>query len=621
MNATFCCLALVAIAAVLTFAVEAVLRGSISDAAAFLIDPSRPGWATIGILFLVLLAGDAFARKALQSAIVVVPLAMTLAWVGHEKRFYLGDPPYPTDFLYARQIVELLPLMLVERPLAAVAICLGLAAGIALLILAIRRSAKLPRVTVAGRVARLAIALPAIALIASQMDYASHSPLRARLNIEPMMWDQKANYAHNGLLMAFALNVPMANVAAPSGYGGATLARISAGAQPPFVPATKPDIIMVMSESLWDPLRLPGVSIAPDPLADLRRVQSGNVFSPEFGGMTANVEFEALTGFSNAMLPYGSIPYQQYIRRDMPSLASFLGANGYKTVAMHPFQGWFWNRSNVYEHFGFDRFLDEDDLKDLPKRGRLAGDEAFTDAIIEQAEAARAPLFLFAVTLQNHGPYEKDRYPDRTLDVETTAGPATGDAIHTFAEGMADANDGLMTLIEWAGQRERETIVVFFGDHLPPLGPTYVKTGFLDRNVGDRVGPAERLAPQRETPLVVWSNRNGPVPALGTVSPSFLPLHTLRAAGIEHPFYTGFLGELHQSFDVIDRHLLIGRDGTSVEGWSRQRHVDAGITDYRLVQHDAMFGDRHALDSLFPGAPQPLIAEPKQIGEAEASPL
>ena len=38
--------------------------------------------------------------------------------------------------------------------------------------------------------------------------------------------------------------------------------------------------------------------------------------------MTANVEFEALTGFSNAFLPYGSIPYQQYVRDAVPSLAT-----------------------------------------------------------------------------------------------------------------------------------------------------------------------------------------------------------------------------------------------------------------------------------------------------------
>ena len=58
-------------------------------------------------------------------------------------------------------------------------------------------------------------------------------------------------------------------------------------------------------------------------MPNVRAVRSGSMFSPEFGGMTANVEFEALTGFSNAFLPYGSIPYQQYVRGPVPSLANF----------------------------------------------------------------------------------------------------------------------------------------------------------------------------------------------------------------------------------------------------------------------------------------------------------
>ena len=614
-------LALMAIAGLLTFAAEAILRFSPGDALRFVLDGSRPGWATVALLFTGLLAGDALARKTLQSALVVAPLVLLLAWIGHEKRFYLGDPPYPTDFLYARQIAELLPLMLAERPLAAFGIVAGAVGGTAALVLAIRRSARLPCIAWSGRLVRLAVAVPVLALFAQQMDYAAHSSLRSRLKIEPMMWDQKANYAHNGLLMAFALNLPMANVAAPQGYGAAAIDRIAAGAQPPFVPARKPDIIMVMSESFWDPLRLPGVTIEPDPLAGLRKVQSGHVFSPEFGGMTANVEFEALTGFSNAMLPYGSIPYQQYVRRDMPSLASFLGANGYETVAMHPFQGWFWNRTNVYAHFGFDRFLDEKDLKDLDKRGRLASDMAFTQAVIDEAEAADAPLFLFAVTLQNHGPYEKDRYPDGRLDVATGAGDAARAAIHTYAEGMADADEALMRLIDWAEHRERETIVVFFGDHLPPLGPAYVATGMLKRNVGERIGSAATLSPQRETPLVIWSNRAGALDDIGTISPSFLPLHVLRAAGISHPFYTGLLGGLHERFRVVDRHLLIGRDGGSVEGWSRASAIDPVISDYRLVQYDAMFGRERGGRRLFPAESQPLLAAPETFGEAHASPL
>ena len=76
--------------------------------------------------------------------------------------------------------------------------------------------------------------------------------------------------------------------------------------------------------------------------------------------MTANIEFEALTGFSNAFLPYGSIPYQQYVRRPLPSLATFLRDEGYVTKALHPFGPWFWNREAVYKAFGFDRFLSEE---------------------------------------------------------------------------------------------------------------------------------------------------------------------------------------------------------------------------------------------------------------------
>ena len=74
------------------------------------------------------------------------------------------------------------------------------------------------------------------------------------------------------------------------------------------VPDEKPDIIVVMSESFWDPTKLPGVTITPDPIPTVRALRSGSMFSPEFGGMTANIEFEALTGFSNAFLPAAASP-------------------------------------------------------------------------------------------------------------------------------------------------------------------------------------------------------------------------------------------------------------------------------------------------------------------------
>ena len=605
----FAYVAAIMLAAVtLTFLMETILRGSAGDAFGFITDPTRPALATIAAIALVLLGLDAFTRRSGQSVLLLAPLLLLLAWVGSQKRFYLGDPPYPTDFLYARQIVELLPLMVAERPIAGLLIVAStIAAGAALAAMWFR-SRVFPVTSPVGRIVRLALAVPLLVLFAMQMDYARHSPLRSVLNIEPMMWDQAANYRHNGLVMAFALNVPMANVSPPAGYSPASVNAIPAPAPVAYASTHRPDIVMVMSESFWDPTRLPGVTITPDPIAFTRSMQSGHIFSPEFGGMTANVEFEALTGFSNAFLPYGSIPYQQYVRGEMPSLASFLSQKGYATLAMHPFQSWFWNRGNVYEAFGFDRFLSEDNIEPLEKRGRLASDAALTDLIIKEVDASADPIFAFAVTLQNHGPYEPNRYPDDRVTVKTGAGEAARGAIGSFAEGMMDSDRSLARLLEWAENRDRETIVVFFGDHLPPLGQTYVATGFMERTVSNRFGDAAKLTRERETPLVIWSNRTGPMKQVGTLSPAFLPLHVLQAAGMDHPYYTGFLGTAYDRWHVIDRHLLVDKNGSSTEGWS-QSVVDPLLRDYRLIQYDVMFGARHGAGRFFPQLEAPLIAQ------------
>src|SRR5690606_21563799 len=108
---------------------------------------------------------------------------------------------------------------------------------------------------------------------------------------------------------------------------------------------------------------------------------------------------------------------------------------------------------------------------------------------------------------------------------------------------------------------------------------------------------------------------------VATISPAFLPLHVLRTAGIDHPFYTGILGELHERFAVIDRHLLIDPKGGSVEGWSRLPTIDQQLSDYRLVQYDAMCGRERGAKRVFPAESHPLVATPRKLGEATASPL
>ncbi|WP_330999177.1 LTA synthase family protein [Oryzicola mucosus] len=600
-----------AVSTLLVFFVELIARGSFADSIAFLSQPHRPGWSTVVLIVVLAIGLDALLGRRHNGFLIIGPIFLVLAFVGQQKSLYLGDPLYPTDFLYSRQIVELMPLLVGERPIMALATVLAVLVSIGGLVWSWRYwRRRADSIAFAARLSRLAIAVPALVAFASMMDYATFSWVRDRLQIVPMMWDQKENYRSNGFTLAFALNLPMAKVSAPAGYSERAVNAIGKPGVAIALPDEQPDIIMVMNESFWDPTRLPDVTIKPDPIGFIRSTQSGHVFSPEFGGMTANVEFEALTGFSNAFLPTGSIPYQQYIRTPIPSLATFLRSEGYETRAIHPFAGWFWNRSMVYQALGFETFMSEETLPKLKKRGTLASDAALVGEIIRQADAQKQPFFFFAVTLQGHGPYPPGRYGKETRhEVEANTTGWARDSIATFAEGAADADDSLKTLVEWARKRERPTVIAFFGDHLPPLGDVYVQTGFMEGPVAPRRAPLDDMMAQHETPLLVWSNKTGTERRIGTISPAFLPLHVLESAGISHPYYTGFLGKMRGSYKVIDRNLLLGQDGAADQDWLREPKLDRDLKNFRLLQYDMMFGGKHGTRRYFPELIDDLIAD------------
>lgn len=588
-------------AAALVFVVELIVRQSASETVAYFLDPMRPALTTVGAFFLILLTVDGIFGREHKSVVAIAPLAILPAAICQQKQVFLSDPLYPTDFLFGRQIMELMPVLVKDRPWTAVGIAIGLVAAVVAIGLLLRYAWRtFPKLTTRERLARLAFALPLLVAFWNVMDYNQFSWIRDRLKVIPIMWDQTENYKHNGFALAFAINLPMANVSAPAGYMADAIDRIPVKPLPAGTSHRgKADVIVLMSESFWDPTRLPNVKLSPDPMPTIREMQSGNVFSPEFGGMTANVEFEALTGFSNAFLPYGSIPYQQYIRNPIPSLATFFRGEGYVSRAIHPFQSWFWNRTAVYKSFGFDMFKSEENMPPMQKRGIFASDESLTKEIIRQADAMDDPFFFFAVTLQGHGPYEPNRYARNTIKVEGNLPESDRQVLATYAQGIKEADDSLKMLMDWAKKRDRETIIVLFGDHLPPLNTVYTNTGFMKGITAERKGPKDQMKAQHETPLVVWSNKTGPKKNVGTISPAFLSYQILKQSGYEHPYYTGFLGKVYDQFRVVDRYMLIRKNGKDVAEWSRQPKVPALLRDYRFLQHDMMFGKRFSTDRFF----------------------
>lgn len=595
----------------LAIVIETLATGQSGAGLAFAAEYPRAFVFTVVTLLALLLLAIACLGSYFGPLALVVLTAGGAA-VSGQKMHYLGEPLFPWDYLSTHQVFSLLPLLAKERPLV-----LPMLAVMALLVIPpivlIARHYD-PQWPVLARTERKLAAVVGLLLAAGLglLPYTNYVNLIARYSgITYIGWDQAANYRQNGFLLAFVDNASAANVEGPRipiNRAGASLKLSGQNPAPAGSAPTLPDIIVVMSESFWDPTKLPGVSFSFDPMPTVRRLAVGALVSPAFGGGTCNVEFEFLTGFSNAFLPYGSLPYQQYIKRQIPSLAHALKAQGYGAIALHPFHKTFWNRDTVYPHMGFDRFDGEEEGRFVKaeRRGGVASDRALSQAIMAEVDDAQRPVFLFAVSMQNHGPYAPGRYPRRIEATGSLTKPEQG-MIETFADGIFDADEGLRLLVEWAGQRKRPTVIVFFGDHLPGLGPNfglYSRTGFLQQpkraflNMGRRSLSPDEYRATGETPLVIWSNYLPPLKPTGPISPSLLPHVLLDWMGIDHPFYRDFLGQVHAKASVIDRRLLDTRDGRSLQ--SPGAGVLSILDEYQTLQYGAMFGAPADVARMFP---------------------
>ncbi|WP_410499754.1 LTA synthase family protein [Chitinibacter sp. S2-10] len=266
-----------------------------------------------------------------------------------------------------------------------------------------------------------------------------------------------------------------------------------------------PDIVVVMCESCYtspdDKLPTPMQRLGEAGFAMTR------VVSPVYGGGTADAEFEALTGLSSLALP--GIDFQNYSDRyDQRSatLVSELKQSGYLTTGMHNYFGNFYKRSAVYPKFGFEqtRFVEK------MKWNRKAGwpkDSAMYNVALEQYRAAPAKQkqFMFLVTVSTHGPF---------IPMNKDAG--LGQYRIRLNYAMDDLLFFSQSLQAAAKARNREVIVVVFGDHKPGLNREFVQAGILPQQLfeldhkGDLAfkdqlsGAEQRL--RGDVPLYLWSS-------------------------------------------------------------------------------------------------------------------
>jgi len=244
----------------------------------------------------------------------------------------------------------------------------------------------------------------------------------------------------------------------------------------------KPNIIMVFSESFFDITKINEVTFDKDVTKNFKRLKkeglSFNMISPTFGGLSANPEFEILTGSNLSFYPGSYIPYMNLYTREeaksSPSIINELNVNGYETNILSCWDSSLFNASNVYDQFKVKNIMFKTNLKNIDYKGKRISESYVKNQVINYFNNKKdgVPAFFMTLTAQAHMPYPEDKYTKDEYDINiksTTLSKEKSGIIRAYAQGIYDADKELNELYEYIKTLKEDTILVFYGDHLPFL--------------------------------------------------------------------------------------------------------------------------------------------------------
>ncbi|NOU95894.1 sulfatase-like hydrolase/transferase [Paenibacillus sp. LMG 31456] len=599
----FIVLACAVVPLVLVFGVEFIQRGNLHETWAWLIQ--NPKLFTMNALLdlFVFLLIYALLGNLLPSVALSILLLCSMSFISYFKVKLIGEPFFPWDIFLNKESMNVLPLVTNQSALLRIGTMLG--AVFVLLLM----SFLLPRLRLRIKT-RVAVGLVAVfAVYSFGVNAPWASRFMDRMGANEIVWNQSENYGNNGMALAFTMNVKNAIVPKPAGYDEPTMANLAqmlmmnqsglqtASAKADPFNGKQPNVIFIMSEAFWDPTLLPNVTFSEDPAPTVHRLQqestSGYLLSPQFGGGTSNVEYEVLTGQSMSFLPAGSVPYQQYISQPLPSLAGYFEEQGYKSMAIHSYEGWFWNRENVYKEMGFESFMSKDQFSNPQYKGDFISDDEVANSIIQQVDSTDKPMFIYTVTMQNHGPYDDQRYGSNPIQVEGNLTPEAKDTLETYTQGVQDADASLQKLIDHFDETGEPTVIVFYGDHLPMLGydyDVYTQAGFIQTGKSQD-WTLEELKKMHSVPFVTWSNVDLPQEQLPVLSNSFLGAYMLSHMGMQLPETLAYNVELSQKMPGMLRNLVVDANQNLYPAVPDSLKED--VDKYRQLQYDGLFGKQY----------------------------
>jgi len=355
----------------------------------------------------------------------------------------------------------------------------------------------------------------------------------------------------------------------------------------------KPNVICIMSESFSELNEIRNLETTEEvlPFYDSLKNESmyGDLEVSVFGGGTCNTEFEFLTGYSVKSLLAGSSVYNFYVNHPLDAMPQIFRDQGYKSLAIHPFDSAWWGRAAAYPLLGFDQFISDVDFVNPHIVREYISDKSAFERVISEFENKEEgkPLFTFLVTMQNHADYT-EYWDNQAYNIKITNFPENSfPSTEHYLSLLRESDDALKELVTYFKSVDEPTIIVIFGDHKPFLDTTLYST-LLGEDMS--LLTARESLPLYTTPYMIWANYDIQTGDTGITSPNLLGQTVLDLAGIVSPDERACLKILKSKISAVSAVAVFDKDETA---YTRDDTLPADIAeildDYEFIQYGKLF--------------------------------
>ncbi|WP_334328338.1 sulfatase-like hydrolase/transferase [Companilactobacillus sp. HBUAS59699] len=433
-------------------------------------------------------------------------------------------------------------------------------------------------------------------------------------NINRYFYNQELGAQINGPVVQFINNVDTKVMDKPAGYSKAEVERVMKKydkeadninkTRSPW--AKDQTFIFNLSESFSDPARVPNQTISSDPMPNIRNIKknttSGLMMSTGYGGGTANIEWESLTGLDlSSLSPTLPTPYTQLV--DNQNIAPNITNLFDEKIAVHPYVASLYNRKNVFKKFGFQKFYyvgSKDKLKYTHKIDNspyIDDESAYKDTLDVIDKSTNKTQFIQLSTMQNHMPFN-NYYKKHDYTIGGTAAPDVyKERVAYYSQGLNYTDKSTKTFLAKLDKINKPITLVWYGDHLASL---------YDNDSMDEYG-----IQLHQTDYFIYNNKyirdRTKQSKVEVISPYEFSALAMKQAGIKVSPYYAMMTKVANDLPAATTNtadngsnafngsqVFITNNSKKIKADSLTAKQKETLHDYKIIQYDITAGNQYS---------------------------